>query len=221
MADAWKNYHLNDAKFNSEVEIIIPFHGKHKLVTSLIENIWRTVNTPYQITLMDDGSENEEFISQLHEGKLPQIVCMRHDKQEGLGASLNSVLQNPSKPTPWVVFVQPETIPDGNWLQQLGNSMQGFKTKGVKMVAPRCNNPGGNVKGSQKAEFSDDFILPDDAYLTFYCVLCHRELFSKIGMFKEIEDPTKEFSDRLKRHGFLQGIAGKAWVSLTEDFSRK
>ena len=50
----------------SSVEIIIPFHGEHAKVLNLMNDISATVTTNrYLITLVDDGSANSSFVSQL------------------------------------------------------------------------------------------------------------------------------------------------------------
>ena len=203
------------ASFNSEVEIIIPFYGQHAHVTALIESIYQSVSTPFFITLIDDGSENSEFITQINESKLANIRCMRHDSAIGLGAALNSVLRNPIRNTSWVVLTHSDAILEGQWLSELGNYIQLMKDKGVKMVSPRSDNPGGNILGTKKEEKCENLILKEDQFLSLYCVLSHRELFQKIGLFKEFPfagGEAKEFAFRMRQHGFLQSICGKTWV---------
>ena len=46
----------------SKVDIIIPFYAQYEKVVSLIQSIVLAVRSnPYQITLIDDCSENENF----------------------------------------------------------------------------------------------------------------------------------------------------------------
>lgn len=232
MSKIWKEYDIEMNKFAtvdpqkmSCVEIIIPFNGRHSSVTNLVESIFKTVSTNrYQITLIDDGSENDSFITEINETKMPGVVCMRHDKSEGFGAAINSVLQNPKNEwIPWVLIMHSDVIVEGpNWLASLGQSMQKLKSSGVKMVSPRTDHPGHSLdaifesRQINKREIScEDFILEGDQYLPLYCALCHRDLFKHIGYFKEFPlagCEAQEFAIRMKRHGFSQAICGSSWV---------
>lgn len=232
MSKVWKEYDLevnNFATFDprkmSCVEIIIPFNGKHSSVTTLMESIFKSVSTNrYQITLIDDGSENDSFISAINESKMPGVVCMRHDKSSGFGSALNSVLQNPKNDwIPWILIMHSDVIVEGStWLASLGASMQKLKSSGVKMISPRTNNPGDSLQAlfdekkiNKRENCCEDFILSEDQYLPLYCTLCHRDLFRHVGYFKEFPFAgceAQEFAIRMRKHGFLQAICGSSWV---------
>jgi len=232
MSKVWKEYDLAvdgfstvDPRKMSCVEIVIPFYGKHSSVTALVEGIFKTVSTNrYQITLLDDGSENESFIDDINKTKIPGLVCMRHDKSAGFGAALNSVIQNAKNPwIPWVCIMHSDVIVDGpSWLSALGNSMQKLKAHGVKMISPRTDNPGDSLKElfekrriNKRENSCEDFLLEGDQYLPLYCTLCHRDLFKHIGSFKEFPFAgceAQDFAIRMKKHNFHQAICGGSWV---------
>ena len=232
MSKVWKEYDITPDNFSNTdprvmscVEIIIPFFGQHSSVSNLIESIFKTVSTNrYQITLIDDGSENEFFIEEINKTKLPGVVCMRHDKSEGFGAAINSAIDNPKHPwIPWVLIMHSDVLAEGPiWLSALGHSMQKLKSQGVKMISPRTDNPGDNLKDlfeSKKINVRDnsceDFILPDNHYLPFYCTLCHRDLFKHVGKLKEFPlagCEAEEFAMRMRRHNYHQAICGSSWV---------
>lgn len=217
MADVWKTYDIGNVKFNSEVEIIIPFHNKHAQVTTLIESIFQSVNTPYFITLLDDGSENSEFISQMNESKISNIRCMRHDASEGFGAAVNSCLSNPSRNTSWVVIMRSNVIVEGQWLKELGICIQNMKNAGIKMVSPFSDCFEGNLPVSKKLDKRDDLILKENQFLSLHCAISHRELFKKVGFLKENGDIAQEFCGRMKKHGFLQALCSKSWIHVNEN----
>jgi len=232
MSEVWKKCDVVINKFAtldlrkmSCVEIIIPFNGGHSSVTALMESIFKTVSTNrYQITLIDDGSENDSFIAGINESKVPGVVCMRHDKSAGLGAALNSVLQNPKNEwIPWVLIMHSDVIVEGPaWLASLGTSIQKLKSSGVKMISPRTDNPGDSLQAifeenkiNRRGKSCEDFILTGDQYLPLYCALCHRDLFRHVGIFKEFPFAgleAQEFSIRMRGHGFSQAICGSSWV---------
>ena len=126
------------------VEIIIPFHGQQAYVSKLIESIFRTVQTNrYLITLVDDASDNSEWLKEIERAKLPGVRCLRSEKQNGFGASINLALKNPfSENIIYVAVLQSDIeLQETNWLSSLGESLNRLKSSGVKMVAPMTNNP--------------------------------------------------------------------------------
>lgn len=202
------------------VEIIVPFYGQYGRVTRLVESIFKSVWTNrYQLTLVDDGSENSSFIEDMEKAKISGLVCMRHDKNKGFGAAINTALQNPKHPwIPWVVILQSDVVcEDGNWLAALGTSLQRLKGQGVKMISPRTNNPliGESVLKGERGKVAEDVIL-EQGYLPLYCALCHRDLFKHVGLFKEFPYAgceAQEFAMRMRRNGFYQGVCGSSWVA--------
>lgn len=214
MADVWKTYDIGNIKFNSEVEIIIPFYNKHAQVITLIESIFQSVNTPYFITLLDDGSENFEFISQFNESKISNIRCMRHDAPEGFGAAVNSCLANPLRNTSWVVLMRSNAIVEGQWLKELGICIQNMKNAGIKMISPFSDSGEGNLPISKKLDKRDDLILKENQFLPLHCAISHRELFKKVGFLKENGDEAQEFCGRMRKHGFSQALCGKSWIHV-------
>jgi GT2 family glycosyltransferase len=200
------------------VDIIIPFHGQYDKVTKLIESIMTFTLHPHIITLVDDCSPNEDYLSK-HLKKAP-VRTIRTEEQSGFGGCLNLGYQNSE--APWVVFMHSDVaIENAHWLGNLGQSLQNLKKVGVKMVSAKTDNPGDrSFLKAKKGEETDkrDTLLEGDvleSYLPFYCVMFHRELISRIGPLKEYpyawyED--LEFACRMQKYGFHQGISGTSWV---------
>lgn len=214
--------------FNARVDIIIPFHGLYDRVAKAIESIYRyTFSNVYHIYLVDDCSPNTEFIKTI--AKAPNITCIRNEEQLGFGGALkrgfeksqkdNDVRKEKQKPDhPYVVFFQSDCrAEDVNWLRGMGQTMLNLKDQNVKMVAPRTNNPGlgdESQKGDKGGEITD--LILEANFLSLYCFMCHRELFSHVGGFlKEYpygyyED--EEFAHRMKKYGYKQAVSGNSWV---------
>jgi len=217
--------------FCSPVDIIIPFYGQYEKTERLITSILQlTTSSWYNLCLVDDCSKNSSFIRALSKTQRKRnqapITCIRNTEQKGFGGALE-VGYNATK-YPWVVFMNSDCeVVNTNWLKNLGNCMLNHKSSGVKMVAAKSNNcvNGDSKMQADKPEVTQnevfeaqpDIILgEEDDYLSFYCVMCHRDLFKKTGGFIKnypygyFED--EEFAWRMKRYGYKQAIAGNSWV---------
>jgi GT2 family glycosyltransferase len=211
----------------SKVDIIIPFHGLYEKVTTLIESIMVAVKSnPYHITLIDDCSENAVFYKEINdqfkkktpEGVVPQVSCIRNEKQIGFGASLKVGYDSTS--LPWVLFMHSDcVVEDPNFMIEMGQSLLRWKENNqpVKIVSARSNNPMdcSLAKGKLGEKENKDIILEKET-LPLFCAMCHRDLFNHIGGFIKPypyawyeED---ELAYRMRRHGYKQGISMKSWI---------
>ena len=201
----------------SQVDIIVPFHGQYQKVTRLIESIYRSTRPPFLVTLVDDGSINAGFIEDLKENT--NINCIRSEKQLGYAGALS--LGFNATTFPWVVFMDSDCYVDNiNWLNKLGESMLELKEQGVKMVSARYPNSGSDVaklsSPARPLSNVEDIILEKGEHLPLSCVMCHRELFPRIGGFIKqypfgwYED--QELAHRMSHYGFKQAICHKSWI---------
>jgi len=202
----------------SQVDIIVAFHGQYKKVTRLIESIYRSTRPPFLLTLVDDGSKNKEFIEDIRNNT--NINCIRLEKQVGLGAALEEGYKKTN--FPWIVFMDSDCYVDNvNWLKFLGESMLELKEKGIKMVSARYPNSNSDISflssPPKPVVNKEDVILKSDEYLPLTCVLCHRELFPRIGGFIKpypygwYED--QELAKRMQKNNFKQAICSKSWIN--------
>jgi glycosyltransferase involved in cell wall biosynthesis len=208
-----------DPFYMSPVEIVIPFYGEHFRVSKLMESIFNTVHTNrYLITLVDDGSLNKSFVKSIENKKILGVRCFQQE-QKGFGAAINLALKNPHIVNiPWVLIMHSDVFAeDSNWLSGLGKTLNVLKEGGVKMVSPMTNNPGvdSTFFVGKKGVKSSDHILTE-GFLPMYCALAHRELYNKVGFFKEcpyagIE--VEDFAIRMNQFGFKQAISGSSWVN--------
>jgi GT2 family glycosyltransferase len=211
----------------SAVDILIPFHAQYERVSSLIRSILYSVKSnPYQITLIDDCSENKNFGEEIKrqfkkeapEGFKPQLQYLRSDKQIGFGAALKMGFDATN--SPWILMMHSDClVEDPNFMIHMGQSLLNWKKSGipVKMVSARSNNPG--ECSAAKAELNDkpgsDTVLKDGV-LPLFCAMCNRDLFAHIGGFLRpypyawYED--EELAYRMKKKGLAQGVCAKAWI---------
>lgn len=212
---------------NSRVDIIIPFHSQYEKVSRLIRSIILSVKSnPYQITLVDDCSENrsfgeevkKEFLKTTPEGFKPQVQYIRLDEPAGFGGALKAGFDATEQP--WVLFMHSDcVVEDPNFMIDLGQSLLRWKEEGkpVKMVSARSDNPGDleEAKAGRMDKGSQDMVL-DKKTLPLFCAMCNRDLFRHIGGFIKAypyawyED--EELAHRMRSRGLLQGVSTKAWV---------
>jgi len=209
------------------VDIIIPFHGQYEKVVGLIESVWKvTRSNPYQICLVDDASPNNDFISKFESERHRdgyyenQILPIRSAKRLGFGGALRLGFESTKQP--WVCFLNSDcVVENSSWLIEMGRSLLRLKEHNVRMVSARSDNPGEGydcrLKGLKNDDTEEDIVLNEkDPPLPFYCTMCHRQLFDRIGGFVKsypygmYED--EELAYRMRHHKFSQGISAKSWV---------
>jgi GT2 family glycosyltransferase len=228
-----KNYKarpiVSPSSFDAPVDIIIPYHGQYSKVTSLIESVYRCTRSNYiTVTVMDDHSPNESFLSNMHRNAVKtagsrnvenNFRAIRGTVQRGFAGASKVAFDRTD--SPYVCFLNSDClIEDGNWLRKLGETLLTLKDEGVRMVTPITNEPVGGHESQkgERHETSDDYVVLEgkEDYLTMYCFLCHRELFARCGGFlKEYpygyyEDV--EFAHRMRKNGFKQAVCRSSWV---------
>lgn len=211
----------------SAVDILIPFHSQYEKVSELIKSIILSVKSnPYQITLIDDASENKSFGEEIKKqflkdtppGFKPQVQYVRSEEQVGFGGALKIGYQ--ATQNPWILIMHSDClVEDSNFLIQMGQSLLNWKKLGVpvKMVSARSDNPGDcELAKSKNLEKGEKDIVLKNETLPLFCSMCNRDLFNYIGGFIKsypyawYED--EELSFRMRKHGLLQGISTKAWI---------
>lgn len=211
----------------SRVDIIVPFHGQYEKVIALIESIMVAVKSnPYHITLVDDCSENETFHKEVNEqfkkktpdDYLPQVTCIRNEKQLGFGGALKMGFESTN--LPWVLFMHSDClVEDPNFMIEMGQSLINWKNnkQPVKIVSARSNNPCDLTLAKAKlGEKENKDVILNNETLPLFCAMCHRDLFKHIkGFIKPYpyawyED--EELAFRMRKFGFKQGISTRAWI---------
>jgi GT2 family glycosyltransferase len=210
----------------SAVDIIIPFHARYEKVSELIRSILISVKSnPYQITLVDDNSENKNFGEEIKkqfqkstpEGFKPQVQYLRSEEQLGFGGALKLGFE--ATKSPWVMFMHSDClVEDPNFMISMGQSLLAWKRQGspVKMVSAMSNNPGDCEKAKSEGPANGKDVVLGEETLPLFCAMCNRDLFAYIGGFIRnypyawYED--EELSHRMRKKGLSQGICSKAWI---------
>jgi GT2 family glycosyltransferase len=211
----------------SPVDILIPFHAQYEKVTQLLKSILISVKSnPYQVTLIDDCSENKnfgeeikkQFLKTTPEGYKPQVQYIRSEKHLGFGGALKLGFESTN--LPWVLIMHSDClVEDPNFMLKMGQSLLNWKKQGipVKMVSACSDNPGDCelAKFEKNKSIEEDIVLKETT-LPLFCAMCHRDLFGYIGGFIKnypyawYED--EELSFRMRKKGLLQGISTKTWI---------
>lgn len=214
--------------FNSQVDIIVPYWGQYEKVMQLIESIFRlTRSNYYRLCVVDDASPNAGFIETIRSNaaknanRLRQnnvLIAIRNEEQRGFGGACRAGYE--ATESPFVCFINSDClIEDSGWLKKMGESLLKLKDQGVRMISPMTDNPVGGADAQKGEKFSrseEDVVLTDDAHLSLYCFMCHRQLFPKIGgglkeyPYGGYED--EEIAYRMKKHGFKQAVCKSSWV---------
>lgn len=214
--------------FSANVDIIIPFHGHYEGVTKLVESIYRLTRTNYfTICLVDDASLNQNYIQIVAKNvertalrrRVPNnMKVVRSEEQKGFGGALR--MGYDSTENPYVCFMNSDClVEDANWLRAMGESLLALKEHNVRMVSAMSDNiVGGDSaqNGTRDTRDYEDVILGKDQHLSWYCVMCHRELFRHVGGFVKPYFPgmyeDEEFAYRLQHYGFKQAVCRRSWV---------
>lgn len=197
----------------SPVDILIPFHGQYDKVSRLVYSIILAVKSnPYQITLIDDGSPNADYIQQFKDfdkdrpfGSAAILQTLRLEQRTGFATALRHGFDATKQP--WVMFLHSDCwIEDTQWMLEMGRSLLSLD-KRVKMV-------GAQLEKQKSSARLSDIILEGENYLPLACAMCHRNLFAHIGGFirNYIGYEDQELAYRMKYYGYRQAISSNACV---------
>lgn len=211
-------YGNNPSSFaQAKVDILIPFHGQYTKVRNLVESILlHTLDCPYLITLIDDGSPNKTFVNEIQ--KHAPVYCLQLSEQKGFACAVNAGVSKTVNP--WIVVLHSDCImKQKHWLRHLGESMMALKDQGVKYVHARTDNPvmdNPYLVNSTVNDRGNDTVVVEDEPLPMICAMFNRELFKRIGELKEYPYAgyeNVEFFHRMKRNKYKQAVSGVCWVS--------
>ncbi len=214
--------------FNSQVDIIVPFHGQYERVMKLMTSIFKlTRSNYYKLILVDDCSANDSFSQSVQfnaqknadrNRAMNVVQVVRTEQQLGFGGALKAGYE--AGESPYICCLHSDCeLDDPQWLRNLGESLLALKSENVRVISAMTNNATGGSplqEGDREQREKTDVVLPDGDFLTLYCFMCHRELFPRIGGFIRqypyfgYED--EEFAHRLRHYGFKQAVSRRSWV---------
>ena len=192
---------------NINIDFVTIYKNSYLNVASTIDALYRTVLNPFNIILFDNNSDNTSFAEDF--SKFNNISFIRTNKNVTLGECFNNALKRTENS--WIVFISNNILPISvNWSTNLLSSIQQYKSRGVKLISPLIKNN----KFFEK--FDKDSILVEGEFLPLHCFICHRDLFSLIGLMnpklETIEDISEDFYARMKARNLKQGVCYKSWV---------
>ena len=217
------------SKFIAPVDIIIPFYGQYHLVTELIESIYRFTRSNYfTITVVDDHSPNEAFLKSMHNNarktsNLRNVTnnfrAIRGTKQRGFAGALKVAYERTENPYICVLHSDCR-VERSSWLRTMGEELLRLKKDQVKMVSPLTNNcvDGHPAQGDREMLEYRRFVIDGDGkddFLSMYCFLCHRDLFTHCGFLQEYPYAgfeNREFAVRMRKKGFKQAVVGESYI---------
>ena len=189
---------------DARLDIIIPFKGSYNKLVSLLEIILKTVVNKYKLNIVYNSSVELGFVENFK--KFDFIEFHRNIQPKTLGESINLVVRKSDNP--WIVVLDTNALPVGtSWLSNLGEAMQRLKSQGTKIVSPYIQDNSFFLK--YEDEKSDTVVL-DEEYLPLHSFICHRDLFSNIGLFDDtdnLDEMSKNFYEKMKGKKFSQAFS--------------
>ncbi len=207
------------AKFDSQVDIVIPYHSAEVYLLRLLKSLFRlTSRVSYRVFLIDDCSPNQTFGPDLiSEEKLDNLFYFRTPDRLGFAGSCEYGLKKTTNS--YVCFLNSDClVTDPAWLVRLGEALIDYRKQNVRVVSPVTDNPVGGhelQRGEQGLE-DNVCILDNDSSLSLYCFMVHRDLFSHsggflksygLGMYEDVE-----WAHRLNKFGFRQAIVRHSFI---------
>ncbi len=206
------------------VTIIIVAHNQLALTRRCIESIIKYTSVPYELILVDNGSED---------GTLEYFLgfnwpIIHNDNNENLARAYNQAIHGASGDV--YLFVHNDVVATPNWLENMIKCLEGNPEAG--MVSPVTNNnpitglPGSPTMASPEMEgfalafnrstplkwFEVQSLLPG------FCLLVKTEVINKVGLFDEnfilagYYDYDYDYSMRVNQAGFRLMCAGDTFV---------
>lgn len=186
------------------VSVILPTKNRIDLLKIAIKSIVSQTYQPYEIIIIDDGSDGDDILDLIEEINEPKIKLLRHKLSKGANYSRNIGIKNSTGE--YIAFLDD----DDYWLpQKLEKQIEIFKKKdvgavycgfdyydvitGEKKISNRLNYASGNIF---------EKLLVEDITAGTPTYLIRRDCFEKSGYFDE-ELPARQDWDmwiRIAQH---------------------
>lgn len=223
-------------KCNS-VTVVVCVYNALEDVKELLTSLWNERSFPYEIIIIDDGSEQPtkeylEYYSGLTGSKL-----VRHDKSWGYTKSANDGLRRAE--SDYVVLLNSDTIVTGKWIEKMLEVF--FKYPNTGIVGPLSNSAtyqnvpklhdfetGNWVKNllpdgfnvelmSYTLEINSQKVYPIVPVLNGFCTMISREVIDKIGYLDEVQFPIGygeevDYCLRARNAGFELRVADDTYI---------
>ena len=102
-----------------DVTLVVPCYNVADTLPRVLESVQRLDPAPSRVLCIDDGSDDEtKAIIESHSG----IDLIEHDRNKGLGATLNTALEHTE--TPLFAKVDGDIVVDPDWLTAMGRTLE-------------------------------------------------------------------------------------------------
>jgi len=238
IASTIQEYHALEATnaHSDAVDIIVCVHNALDAVRICLSSILRSTHPPYNLILVDDGSDSETASYLREFSDTQRAKLLRNDTAFGYTFAANQGLKASS--SRYVVLLNSDTQVTYRWLDKLIACADSDPSIG--MVGPLSNtaswqsvpelfsedgdwarNPiPGSSSVDSMAELIGRFagrVYPFLSFLNGYCMLIKREVIEDIGYFDERTfgegyGEENDYSLRLQQQGWKIAIADDAYV---------
>ena len=232
------SYQLEDPHIvphQSAVDIIICVHNALADVQRCLDSVYQHTSSPYNLIIIDDGSEMETLKYLRHFAINHPLLLLRNPVTHGYTRAANRGLQIAQNP--YVVLLNSDTIVSPAWLDRLIICAESDAKIG--MVGPLSNTA--SWQSIPKIETNGDWAtnpLPTDMtvsqmaarvaahsarlyprlpFLNGFCLLIKRQLIETIGYFDEIAFPAgygeeNDYCIRARQAGWELAVADDVYI---------
>ena len=218
------------------IDIVICIHNALSDVEKCLESVLKNTMPPYNLILIDDGSDDEtrDFLREFVECQ--PFLLLRNDTALGYTKAANIGLKN-SK-SKMVALLNSDTLVTQCWIEKLAACMSSNPDIGIagplsntaswQSVPEIMNSDGDWSENKLPAQWSVDqyaesvadsapSAYPIVGFLNGFCLLIKREVLDQVGLFDEKifaagYGEENDFCLRVQEHGWKLAIANNAYV---------
>lgn len=198
--------------------IIIPNYNGLSLLKECVTSIRRHTSVPYEIIVVDNGS-NDETVKYCHRERL-KLVSLPINRGFPVACNLGLHIATGNA----LMLLNNDTIVTPNWLDNLLRCL--YSSEDIGMVGPVTNYASGKQQIQEPytnlADMASRYNTPDESKwqdtsrLVGICLLFKRELLEKIGFMDEIFTPghfeDDDFCYRSRLAGYRLLITGDCFI---------
>lgn len=175
----------------TEVTICIVVKDTFKFFKDCVKTLGKNTNVPYKLLVLDLGDDGTSYWC-----KEQGIEVEKHDMPFYFSQSCNYLAKKVT--TPYILFLNPDTLPQPNWLEELMDEAQ---RTNADICGARLMFPNGTIQSlaiswdDQEDHPNDKFFLyrllpehmiPREAYaVSGACMLVKKTVFDDLGGFDE------------------------------------